>query len=93
LSSILRLDKEFKGLFDFGDDKGGDEPNRGRDNSNGFMQRYGWIYQATLIAQHERITLEQVYDMPTIQALNDLSYLKAKNAFDSDQMKKAYAKH
>jgi hypothetical protein len=57
------------------------------------MQRYGWIYQATLLAEHERITLEQVYEMPTIQALNDLSYLKAKNAFDSDQMRKAYAKH
>jgi hypothetical protein len=57
------------------------------------MQRYGWIYQATLIAEHERITLEQVYEMPTIQALNDLSYLKAKNAFDTDQIKKAYAKH
>jgi hypothetical protein len=57
------------------------------------MQRYGWIYQATLIAEHERIKLEDVYEMPTIQALNDLSYLKAKNAFDADQMKKAYAKH
>lgn len=93
MSSIRRLDKEFKGLFDFGDDKGGDESDRGRDNGTGFMQRYGWIYQATLIAEHERITLQEVYEMPTIQALNDLSYLKAKNAFDADQMKKAYAKH
>jgi hypothetical protein len=56
------------------------------------MQRYGWIYQATLIAEHERIKLSEVYELPTIQALNNLSYLKAKNAFDTDQMKKAYAK-
>jgi hypothetical protein len=57
------------------------------------MQRYGWIYQATIIADHERIKLSEVYELPTIQALNNLSYLKAKNAFDTDQMKKAYAKH
>jgi hypothetical protein len=56
------------------------------------MQRYGWIYQATIIADHERIKLSEVYELPTIQALNNLSYLKAKNAFDTDQMKKAYAK-
>jgi hypothetical protein len=57
------------------------------------MQRYGWIYQATIIAEHERIRLEEVYEMPTIQALNDLSYIKSKNAFDKEQMKQVYAKH
>jgi hypothetical protein len=57
------------------------------------MRQYGWIYQASIISEHEKIKLADVYELPTIQALNDLSYLKAKNAFDSDQMKKAYAKH
>jgi hypothetical protein len=57
------------------------------------MQRYGWIYQATIIADHERIKLVEVYDLPVIQALNDLSYLKSKNAFDREQMKQAYGKH
>jgi hypothetical protein len=57
------------------------------------MQRYGWIYQATIIAEHERINLADVFELPTIQALNDLSYIKAKNSFDREQMKKIYGKH
>lgn len=57
------------------------------------MRRYGWIYQATLIAEHERIKLDEVYNLTTIQALNDLAYLKSKTAHDRDQMKKAYGKH
>jgi hypothetical protein len=57
------------------------------------MQRYGWIYQATIIAEHERINLEEAFELPTIQALNDLSYIKAKNSFDREQMKQIYGKH
>lgn len=57
------------------------------------MRQFGWIYQASLIADHEKIKLMEVYDLPTIQALNDLSYIKSKKAFDSEQMKKAYGKH
>jgi hypothetical protein len=57
------------------------------------MRQYGWIYQASLIADHEKIKLADVYDIPTIQALNDLSYIKSKNAHDLEQHKKAYGKH
>jgi len=57
------------------------------------MRIYGWIYQATLIAEHEKIKLDEVYELQTIQALNDLAYLKSKNAYDSEQLKKVYAKH
>jgi hypothetical protein len=56
------------------------------------MRKYGWIYQATIIADHERIRLDEVYELPTIQALNDLAYLKSKSAFDREQMKQAYGK-
>lgn len=57
------------------------------------MRRFGWIYQATIIADHERIKLSEVYELTTLQALNNLSYLKSKNAFDSEQIKKVYGKH
>lgn len=57
------------------------------------MSVYGWIYQATLIADHEKIKLDEVYNLPTLQVLNDLAYLKSKNAYDSEQMKRVYAKH
>jgi hypothetical protein len=56
------------------------------------MRKYGWIYQATLIADHERIKLDEVYDLPTMQCLNDLSYLKSKQSYESEELKKAYGK-
>jgi hypothetical protein len=93
LSSIQRLDKEFKGLYDSGLDSERDDGRGGRDDDGSFMRSYGWIYQATIIAEHERIKLEEVYELATIQALNDLSYIKSKNAHDARQMKQAYGKH
>jgi len=93
LSSIRGLDKEFVGLFEDGVSEGGDDGRAGRDNGAGFMRRFGWIYQATIIADHEKIKLSEVYELPTIQALNDLSYLKSKTSHDREQMKQAYGKH
>lgn len=75
------------------DDDSEDEQVTVRDNVSGFMQRFGWIYQATIVAEHEKIRLEQVYDMMTIQFLNDLSYLKAKGEYDKEQIKKSYARN
>lgn len=93
MSCIQRLDKEFIGLFQDGVNEGGDDGRGGRDAGQGFMQRYGWIYQATLIAEHERIKLDDVYNLPTIQALNDLAYLKSKASADREKIKQAYGKH
>jgi hypothetical protein len=44
------------------------------------------------VAEFERITMEEVYDIPTIQFLNDLSFLKAKNEYEAEQLKKANGK-
>jgi hypothetical protein len=74
------------------DDDSEDEQVASRDTASGFMQRFGWIYQATIVAEHEKIKLEQVYEMMTIQFLNDLSYLKAKAEYDKEQIKKSYGK-
>ncbi len=57
------------------------------------MRQFGWIYQATLVAEHERIKLEEVYQMMTIQFLNALSYLKAKAEHEKEQRKKHGQKH
>jgi hypothetical protein len=51
------------------------------------MGVYGWIYQATIVAEHERIELDKVYDMPAIQFLNDLAYLKAYRDYERQQIK------
>lgn len=47
-----------------------------------FNIRYGWTYSASCVAEYERITLEQAYQLPVMQALNDLVYLKEKAAYD-----------
>ena len=93
MSSIRGLDNEFSGLFQGGTAEQRDDNGGSRDNASNFMRVYGWIYQATLIAEHEKIKLEDVYNLQTLQALNDLAYLTSKNAYDTEQMKKVYAKH
>lgn len=45
------------------------------------MSVFGWQYTVEQIAEHQRVTLEQVYGMPTIEALNSMSYLKGKQSF------------
>jgi hypothetical protein len=86
------LDKGFEGLFGSRDD--GEELDEvpSRSSVSNFMRDFGWIYQAALVAEFERITMEEVYDIPTIQFLNDLSYLKAKNEYEAEQLKKANGK-
>jgi hypothetical protein len=85
------LDKEFEGLFDKGDDDQ-DEQISGRSSVSNFMRYYGWIYQTELVANFEKITLEQCYELPLLQYLNDLAYLKAKGEYEAEQLRKAYGK-
>lgn len=56
------------------------------------MRYYGLIYQTELVANFEKITLEQCYELPLLQYLNDLAYLKAKGEYESEQVRKAYGK-
>lgn len=83
LENYTEFNKEYAGLFDL--DEEGEEIEVKKD---GFNETYGWIYSATMVAEHERITLEQAFDLPVRQALNDLSYLKAKRNYDEQQIKK-----
>jgi hypothetical protein len=54
-----------------------------------FQKQYGWIHQAVLVAQHNNATLEATYQIPTIQFLNDLAYIKSKSEFDAYLLKKS----
>jgi len=44
-----------------------------------FGVRWGWLLNATQVATMEGIRLEQVYELSTINFLNDLAYLKDKS--------------
>jgi hypothetical protein len=86
------LDKEFKGLFGAADDEGGSGEDEGGRGSSGFMQNYGWIYQAKLVADFEGIPLDQAFNLSVINFLNDLAYLKAKMEHDNELIRKSYGK-
>ena len=53
-----------------------------------FVKRFGWLYATKTIAEHEGIELKDAYRLPATQALNDLVYLKAKQDYDKQLMKK-----
>lgn len=41
-----------------------------------------------MVAEHEGISLEQVWNLGVIQFLNDLLYLKMKDKYDAEQLRK-----
>jgi len=86
LSALRGLDNQFTGLFDSGVQPSDDE-GTSDDFSAKFMSNYGWIYNTFTVAEFERIELDKAYELPTLQYLNDLSYLKAKASFDAEQVK------
>lgn len=81
------MDQQFSGLFDQGvsDDNAGS-------GSNWFGESYGWIFSTAQVAEHERITLDEAFNLPTLQYLGDLSYIKAKARYEAEQIKEMQRK-
>lgn len=80
--NFIAFNAEYKSLF------GVDEEVSGEISNDRFNRRYGWTYSASCIAEYERITLEQAYNIPIRQALNGLTYLKEKGIYEAAQLKK-----
>lgn len=84
-----RLNKSYRGLFgqasfereesDEGEVKG---------DSKTFAEKWGWVYNAELIARFERVKLDDAWNINIIQALNSLAYLKDKKANENEQIEK-----
>ena len=77
-----RFNGEYKQLFGLDRDVAGDVQN------DEFNKRYGWIYSATQVKDHEGITLDEAFALPVRQAFNALLYLKAKGKYDMEQIRK-----
>jgi hypothetical protein len=75
---IADLDSNYKGLYDEIDQDMESQQQRG---GSRFVEFYGWQYCAKIVAEHENITLDAAYNLPVIQFLNDLSYLKAERDY------------
>lgn len=79
-----RFNDEYKNLFGVDEQVSGEGA-----KEDYFTKRYGWIYSASVVAEYERITLQEAYKLPVRQALNGLAYLKAKAKFETQQLKKS----
>ena len=82
------MDRSFSGLFDTRDDSEGSGYGDGTKGGSNFMRDFGWQYCTKSVADHENITVDQSYELTTIQFLNTLSYLKAKADYDKEQHRK-----
>lgn len=82
IKSLNDLIKSYRGLF------GEPIQEEETEKPHPFIEQYGWLYSAKQVADYEGIPLDKAYELPVIQALNDLSYLKAKQQFDKWLSKK-----
>jgi hypothetical protein len=74
---LNKLNTSYRDLFGIEETEGERKP-----EGSFFQERFGWFYSLTRIAELERISLNEAWDIPVIQALNDLVYLKE---FDKHQ--------
>ena len=83
--NFQEFNKGYKGLF--GATRINDDGREEEMKPDPFNKQYGWIFSATQIAEHERISLDKTFELPVIQALNDLAYLKSKGNYLEKQIK------
>lgn len=89
MESFDALVKSYAGLFELNTpvvDEDGDKPMK--EQHHAFLDQYGWIFSATKVADHEGIKLEDAFNLPVVQALNDMSYLKSKQKYEEWLAKK-----
>jgi hypothetical protein len=94
LQTYKRLNKSYGSLFGQRDteEQEGNEAEIER-NTETFEARWGWVYNAELIKGFEGIALDKVWELPIIQALNGLAYLKDKNQNEKQQIEKMNNKY
>ena len=77
------FNKQYSTLF------GIDQEVSGNVQNEDFNKHHGWIYSATRVKEHEGITLEETFALPVRRALNALVYIKAKDKYDVQQLRKS----
>ncbi len=75
------FNKEYSWLFGLDKEVNGDV------QEDPFNKQHGWVYSATQIAEHERISLSEAMGLPIRQAFNGLAYLKALGKYQDEQLK------
>lgn len=75
--SFSDLVNSYKGLFEAEETEDESDELAKPEKPHPFVDQYGWLFSAKQVAEYEGITLSEAFDLPIIQALNDLAYLKS----------------
>jgi hypothetical protein len=86
---INQFNGRYHGLFDSTDEFEEGQQKKSATIEESFASNWGWIYNAKQVSEFEAIGLDAVYDLPVVQFLNDLSYLKSKRQLDEHQYKQS----
>lgn len=88
MQSLNKFNDQYPGLFGTTtDDSEPLDEGASGGSTDSFNKRYGWIYSTRKVADFENISMELTWELPIIQTLNDLAYLKAKDAHDKELIK------
>jgi hypothetical protein len=90
INSFNDLINLYKGLFEIQEEIQNseiDEIKNEIDEPHEFISKFGWFFSAKQIAAHEGIKLEDAYNLPIVQALNDLAYLKSEQSYKNKKSK------
>lgn len=92
LQTLSRFNATYPGLFDKPDDREGSEEGASGIPDDKFNKRYGWIFSTKQVADLENIKLDDAWELGVVHVLNNLSYLKAKEAHDKELFRKSIGK-
>ena len=81
MGSFNRINEEFEYLFK-------SEGGGGEGSYQQFEKSFGWLYNCKMVSEFENISINDVYQLPVYQFLNDLLYLKVKREIDDDMERK-----
>jgi len=84
LRSFQELNSRFSSLYGNSDEQDGTG-----ESIDEFQRSFGWIYNAKLVSEFEDISLDDVWKLPVIQFLNDLTYLRLKIEWDANKLKQS----
>ena len=83
------LNKKFDRLFNQQVENEGVTGNR----THEFQKSFGWIYNCKMVAEFEGLSMNETWELPIIQFLNDLTYIKIKGEMEAEQERKLLAKY
>ena len=82
------MNERYPALFGKADSAAGDKGGNGGTAADLFIETFGWVANAKMVAEHEAVPIESVWGLGVLHFLNDLLYIKMKSEYDAEQYKR-----